>query len=184
MADVPIQLNRQYVSAGSVVTATGGPYTVASDGTITVLDSNEATVRTELSSILEPAGAASQPTRFLVSLPGLLADSLTRQPLLSCPAGKTAVVTKVIARGASAEVGSLFAFGIGWDNDSTDVVVPAAPNIRIDSTFYYFVPLLASTGDNGCVGGVGGTGSTLGVTVTVAASGGTTFTLEVEGYFV
>ena len=131
MANVDIQLNRGYVSAGSYVTATGGPvsgaYLVAADGTISVDTTNQAAVESELASLLAspPGGVSPLSGDFLIVGKTIDCSVTTAQSLLTSPEGRKTVITKVTMRNPSGDPsGATFAFG--WDSPPANVVSPGA----------------------------------------------------------
>jgi hypothetical protein len=179
MSNVNVQLNRGYVLPGNSVTATGGPYTVAADGTIAVVDSNEAAVRADIAALLAPTGAQTFPTPFALTIDGVNTATMTKRALLTVPAGKSAVITSIICRNSSAEQ-TTAVYGFGFDADCTNVVTPAAADLLGTADASKSIPLNWSAG--GQSQSVGAPGDVFGIKVTTGDT--PTMSVEVFGYYV
>ncbi len=178
MANVNIQLNRAYVVAGSVITATGGPYTVASNGEITVLDSDEAAVRTDIAALLQPAGASSIPAPFVFSQGAIdLVNVSTKQAVFTVPTGRRAIITAIVVRDATSDA-SAASIAAGFNADANDVAASATIG-ALNAPFPGGQALISTGGF-----GIGAAGDVFGVKLTVPAAGACLATIEAIGYFI
>jgi hypothetical protein len=177
MANVDIQLNRDYVVAGNSLTATGGPYIVADDGTISVDETNQTTVETELASLLAspPGGVSPLSGPFLKTVNGVDLSVTTKQTLLTSPAGRTTVITGITARNASGDP-TTAEFAFGWSAESNDVSLAAALLNGADATIGALAAIQAQFK-------VGAAGDAFGIIVT-AANPSVTISVDVEGYYI
>jgi hypothetical protein len=122
MSDVVLSLDRQRVTADGIVNATGGPYTVSAAGTITVDSGDETAVRSDLGALVLEGTPTSQPDEFVHSMSGIDVSLTTKQQIFTVPAGKRAVVTRVVVRDASTSL-STATYNLGFDPTNADDVV-------------------------------------------------------------
>jgi hypothetical protein len=178
MANVDIQLNRQYVTAGTSVSATGGPYTVAADGTISVDSTNEATVRAEIPSLLAspPGGISPLSGQFLRTFNLVDLSISTKQSLFTGPEGRTTVITAICVRNASGDPATA-TFAFGWNTpDSNNVADAAALLNGADPTIGAFAVIQAQFA-------VGAAGDVFGIKVGTA-NPSETISVDVQGYYI
>src|SRR6185436_957469 len=125
MATEDLQLNRNYVTAGMSITATGGPYTVSDGGKITIDVTNDAAVKSDLGSLVVTDPASVVYTDQLVKVfPIVDLNVGTKQALITTPSGKRFVPTKIVLRDASESLDTA-SIGFGFDADASDVIASA-----------------------------------------------------------
>ncbi len=180
MANVDLQLDRNYVQAGQSIPATGGPYTVAANGKITVVDSDETAVRSDLGYLVVGGSGAPTVTPFARSMAGIdMMNTATKQPIFTVPAGSRAVITQIIVREATSDA-TACSFAFGFVADANDVVPTAAIGaLTTDSGFPVGYAVLSAGG-----AGLGLSGDVFGTKPTVPSAGAGTCTVDVLGYFI
>jgi len=176
MATEDLQLNRNYVAAGQSIAATGGPYTVAANGKITIDVTNDAAVKADLGSLVVTSPAAVvYPQPFVKVFQAVDLSVGTKQALFTVPAGLTAVITKIVLRAATASLATA-SFGFGFDTNASDVVASATHTELTGSTLETALSPIAGA-KAGAAAAVFGTKAT--VTQSSAA-----VTVDVHGYFI
>jgi hypothetical protein len=175
MANEDLQLDRAYVLAGQSIAATGGPYTVSPNGKITIDVTNDAAVKSDLGSLVKTSPAAVvYPAPFTKVFQAVDLSVGTKQTLFTVPAGVTAVITKIVLRGASVSLATA-SVGFGFDTNATDNVASATHTELTGPTLE--TALTPITGAKS-----GAAAAVFGVKATVTQSA--TVTIDVHGYYV
>jgi hypothetical protein len=176
MANEDLQLDRAYVLAGQSIAATGGPYTVSGNGKITIDVTNDAAVKADLGSLVKTSPASVvYPVPFSKVFQAVDLSVGTKQTLFTVPAGLTAVITKIVLRGATASLATA-SFGFGFDANASDVVASATHTELTGATLETTLSPIAGA-KNGAAAAVFGTKAT--ITQSSAA-----VTIDVHGYYV
>lgn len=180
MATVDLQLDSHYAAAGSVVTATGGPYTVASNLKITVQDTDEAAVRSDLGTLIVSGTPTSIPNWFGKTMTGIdMQNTTTKQTILTVPTGSRAIITQVIVREATSDA-SACSFAFGFDASAADVVATATIGALTTGSGFPVGQALISLGG----AAIGESGDVFGTQPTIASAAPGTCTVDVIGYYI
>jgi hypothetical protein len=169
-----VQLSRDAVPGMTVIVA-GGPYVVAADRTISVLDSVTQNQINALGRFLEPATAAGGAGAFDKTFDGIDLSVATKQALFTCPAGVQAIVTRVVVRKASAIL-VVHTYGFGWDANADDVIASTSHGTLASAGLADVMPILTEIK-------VGSVGDVFGIKASVESTA-ITVSIDVHGYFV